>query len=166
VCGTSRAAATKNRCAATSAEVPLVLEEMTARTMKEYKMHPSDEWNEKPAPSLLFSREAILLHPDSMCRGCSPPGWLKVGLFHIKQIGDHMYSVQRVGRSQWLIRRLHYYHFGVHEELTHLFRSIPVLALNAREAMCMAEHYGCATAHSVIWCCWKSVPDVSTKVAV
>jgi hypothetical protein len=148
--------------AGTYAELRLLLNQTTLRTKEKYKMHPSNEWNEKPAPSPLFSRGTLLLHPDSMCRGCSPPGWLKVGLFHIKQMGDHIYSVQRVGWSQWLVRRLHYYHCDVHEELTYLFRSIPVLARNAREAMCMVEHYGCASAHPVIWCCWKSVPDSLT----
>lgn len=121
-------------------------------------MHPSNEWTEKQAPRLLFSRGTVLLHPDSMRRGC---GWLKVGLFHIKQMGDHIYSVQRVGRSQWLTRRLHFYHSSVHEELSYLFQSIPVTARSAREAMCMAE-LAYASAYPIIWCCWKNVPDSLT----
>ena len=106
------------------------------------------------APKLLLSGTTILLHPESMSGLSGRIGWLKLGRFHIKQIGQHIYSVTCVGRHQWSIGRVHQV-TNESEWLNYLFKDTPVLAFNRLEAQCLAEHYSLAFAHPVIWCRWK-----------
>jgi hypothetical protein len=106
------------------------------------------------APNLLFDGTRILLHPESMSGNFRPIGWWKLSRFHTKQIGQHIYSVTRVGRDQWSIGRVHQT-TGEPEWLNYLFKDTSVLALNRLEAQCLAEHYSSAFAHPVIWCRWK-----------
>jgi hypothetical protein len=83
-----------------------------------------------------------------------PIGWWKLGRFHTKQIGQHIYSVTCVGREQWSIGRVHQV-TNEAEWLSYLFKDTPVLALNRLEAQCLAAHYSLAFAHPVIWCRWE-----------
>jgi hypothetical protein len=108
----------------------------------------------REAPRLLFWGQTILLHPESMSGNFRPIGWWKLGRFHIKQIGEHIYSVTCVGRHQWSIGRVHQV-TNESEWLSYLFKHTPVFALNRLEAQCLAEHYSLAFAHPVVWCRWK-----------
>jgi hypothetical protein len=95
-----------------------------------------------------------MLHPESMSGNFRPVGWWKLGRFHIKQIGQHIYSVTCVGRHQWSIGHMHET-ANESQELSYIFRNAPVLALDRLEATCVAEHYSSAFAHAVVWCRWK-----------
>jgi hypothetical protein len=104
-----------------------------------------------------------MLHPDSMSGDFRFIGWSKLGRFHIKQTGEHIYSVTCVGRHQWSIGRVHQV-TNESEWLSYLFKHTPVLALNRLEAQCLAEHYSLAFAHPVVWCRWKLTPNTNMNL--